>query len=90
MTFAYLALSPGAPLEKVARPDPPLRPDEILVEVEAAAFAVPELLALAAATGRAPGAAAVGRVVRTGEAAAHLAGKRVVAGPTLACAGTLR
>jgi L-iditol 2-dehydrogenase len=86
VTFAYVARSPGAPLEKVARQPPSLRPDEILLEVEAAAFAVPELWALAAATGRAPGAAAVGRVVATGDAAAHLAGKRVVAGPTLACA----
>ncbi len=85
MTFAYLASRPGAPLEKVPRPEPEPRPDEVVIEVEAAAFAAPELRALAEATGRAPGAAAVGRVVRAGAAAAHLLTKRVVAGPTLAC-----
>ncbi|HKA87440.1 MAG TPA: alcohol dehydrogenase catalytic domain-containing protein [Haliangiales bacterium] len=85
MTFAYLAPRPGAPLEKVSRPAPEPRPEEIIVEVEAAAFGVPELRALARATGRAPGAAAVGRVVRAGDAARHLLHKRVVAGPTLAC-----
>ena len=86
MTFAYVAPRPGAPLARVPRPAPEPRPDEVVIEVEAAAFAAPELAALAAATGRAPGGAAVGRVVATGDAAGHLAGKRVVAGPILACA----
>jgi threonine dehydrogenase-like Zn-dependent dehydrogenase len=53
--------------------------------VEAAAFSVPELHALASGSGFAPGAAAVGRVSRAGEAATHLDGQRVVVGPILAC-----
>ncbi len=55
------------------------------VAVDAAVFGPAELAALDAGTGRAPGGAAAGRVVATGEAAAHLHGQRVLVGPFSAC-----
>lgn len=67
------------------RPDPTLRPDEVLVEVEAAVVGAPEAAALDAGTSYAPGGAAVGAVTRAGDAATHLVGKRVLVGPIAAC-----
>src|SRR5262249_51418596 len=55
---AWVAPAPGAPPEPLERPRPALGPDELLVEVEAAAFAAPELALLDAGTGFAPGRAA--------------------------------
>jgi D-arabinose 1-dehydrogenase-like Zn-dependent alcohol dehydrogenase len=60
--------------------------DRIRVAVEAAVCAEPELAWLGAAQPAcAPGGAAVGRVVATGEGAAHLAGSRVLVGPLDPC-----
>jgi threonine dehydrogenase-like Zn-dependent dehydrogenase len=70
-------------LRPAPRPAPTPRADEVLVEVEAAAVAGPELLALAGGDGAA--GAAVGRVVAAGDAARHHQGARVVVGPVRAC-----
>ncbi len=60
--------------------------DRIRVAVEAAVCAEPELAWLGPASPAvAPGGAAVGRVVDTGEGAAHLLGSRVLVGPLDPC-----
>jgi threonine dehydrogenase-like Zn-dependent dehydrogenase len=61
-----------------------LTPDQVLVAVEAAVVATPELRAMERG-GRVPGGAAVGRVIETGEAARDELGRRVLVGPLDAC-----
>jgi hypothetical protein len=79
--LAYVGAVP-APVE---RPEPALAPDDLLVEVEAAAFGAPELAALGAGRPVAPGGAAVGRVVAAGAAAGERVGQRVLVGPVQGC-----
>ncbi len=83
--FVYLPPHPGAaPVPReIARPE--LAADELLVEVEAAVLAGPELLALDRGAPFAPGEAAVGRVVAAGAAGGVPIGARVLVGPVAAC-----
>jgi threonine dehydrogenase-like Zn-dependent dehydrogenase len=61
---------------------PEIRPDQVLLEVRGAVFGAPERLQAGA---HIPGGAAVGEVVRAGEHAVHLMGKRVLVGPEQGC-----
>ena len=82
----WCAAAPGDAPGPVKRPVPALGPDELLVAVEHVALAAPELATLRDRPGRAPGGAAVGRVVATGSAATDHLGRRVLVGPHHACA----
>jgi threonine dehydrogenase-like Zn-dependent dehydrogenase len=67
-----------------------LAPEQVLVEVEAAAVAAPELARASGAGHPDPGIAVVGIVTRAGRGADHLVGARVVCGPTSPCGDCAR
>jgi 6-hydroxycyclohex-1-ene-1-carbonyl-CoA dehydrogenase len=81
----FVAPTPGQPPAPEERPAPPLGADDLLVAVEACVLDAPERATLATRAHRAPGGAAVGRVVAAGVAAGDHLGRRVLVGPLHPC-----